>query len=599
MNVKRMMRVICLCLTLVASMITTASAVAYTNEDMGTNTTNSFFIKKVRYDNGGRELSYSESSALRARYSDTKTPIPMSEYYDGWVFAIVPEYNRDREIEYFSSSPLKFSDEINGWEHVCFKELSASGVIKGDGEGRLDKGRVLTLSEAVSVLVRAIGVEDAFTGKIPDISSNSQLKASDWYYPSVYVAAKYSIIDGPIENFDPHEPVSREEFTVMTQRAFKSAGLLNEVPEGETASLMEHIADRDNISEFAVSSYASLYYNNGIQLVEYIWEDASVQGAEPTASQYAFPKQYVTRENAFEIVWDAIRWLPVFPSNEAMERGFDVEMPVIDGSTSTYPYTNAVYNRLFHNGTQHPQYPKSHSKSYTAYQRLIDGEIDMLFASVYPSSDILELAGQKGVELELVPIAYDAQVFFTNSANTLRGLSIEQISDIYVNNAYDNWNQVGGPDAKLIPFCRNNDSGSHAQMERYFLKGNQIHEDVRVENTSLTMSDILTQVENVSHTYQDTYALGYSIYYYYHNVFPILFGCEAEGNSYLKLLAIEGVMPNDDTIADGSYPLSNNSYVVFRKGSNENSVERKMADFMLSELGQECVIQAGYGPLKQ
>ena len=63
MNVKRMMRVICLCLTLVASMITTASAVAYTNEDMGTNTTNSFFIKKVRYDNGGRELSYSESSA--------------------------------------------------------------------------------------------------------------------------------------------------------------------------------------------------------------------------------------------------------------------------------------------------------------------------------------------------------------------------------------------------------------------------------------------------------------------------------------------------------------------------------------------------------
>lgn len=107
----------------------------------------------------------------------------------------------------------------------------------------------------------------------------------------------------------------------MTQRAFKSAGLLNEVPEGETASLMEHIADRDNISEFAVSSYASLYYNNGIQLVEYIWEDASVQGAEPTASQYAFPKQYVTRENAFEIVWDAIRWLPVFPSNEAMEEG--------------------------------------------------------------------------------------------------------------------------------------------------------------------------------------------------------------------------------------------------------------------------------------
>lgn len=99
--------------------------------------------------------------------------------------------------------------------------------------------------------------------------------------------------------------------------------------------------------------------------------------------------------------------------------------------------------------------------------------------------------------------------------------------------------------------------------------------------------------------YQDTYALGYSIYYYYHNVFPILFGCDADDNSYLKLLAIEGVMPNDDTIADGSYPLSNNSYVVLRKGSTPNSVERRMADFMLSELGQECVVQAVYGPLRQ
>lgn len=313
MNMKRIIRVICLCLTFLASMVFTVSAVACTNDDTSSDMSTSFFIDKVRYYNGGKEMSYSESSALRARYSDTKTPIPMSEYYDGWVFAIVPEYNRDREIEYFFSSPAKFSDEVEGWEHVCFKDLSASGVIRGDGEGRLEKSRVLTQSEAVSVLVRAIGVEDSFTCEPSDISK-SQFKSSKWYYPSLHVAVEYGIIDGSIENFDPHAPVSREEFIVMTQRAFKAAGLLNEFPDVETPSLLEHIADRNDISESAVSSYASLYYNNGIQLVEYVWEDALIQGAEPTASQYAFPRQYVTREDAFEIVWDAIRCLPVFPS---------------------------------------------------------------------------------------------------------------------------------------------------------------------------------------------------------------------------------------------------------------------------------------------
>ena len=59
----------------------------------------------------------------------------------------------------------------------------------------------------------------------------------------------------------------------------------------------------------------------------------------------------------------------------------------------------------------------------------------MLFASVYPASDILKMAEDKGVELELIPIAYDAMVFFTNNDNPISGLTKEQISNIYVNNS--------------------------------------------------------------------------------------------------------------------------------------------------------------------
>ena len=308
---------------------------------------------------------------------------------------------------------------------------------------------------------------------------------------------------------------------------------------------------------------------------------------------YAEPQKSSTRLESAELIDACIRWLPVYPTAAAREAGLDEEMPIIDGSTSTLPITQAVYSALFTNGDRHPANPVTHSKSHASYERLINGEVDMLFASVYPASDILALAEEKGVELELIPIAHDAMIFFTNKDNPATGLTSEQISNIYVNNAYDNWNQLGGPDALLYPYCRNNDSGSHAQMERHFLHGAEIHETIRQETTSYAMQSILTDVIDAQTSDPTGYALGYSIYYYYWNANMVLGTAD-----HLKLLEIDGVAPTDETIADGSYPLSNNTYVVLRKDTPEDAPARRLADFMLTEAGQRCVENAGYGPLQ-
>lgn len=217
----------------------------------------------------------------------------------------------------------------------------------------------------------------------------------------------------------------------------------------------------------------------------------------------------------------------------------------------------------------------------------------MLFASVYPASDILQMAEDKGVELELIPIAYDAMIFFTNIDNPAKGLTKQQISDIYVNNAYADWSQLGGGDALLYPYCRNNDSGSHAQMEKHFLGGNQINETIRKETTSVTMSNVLTDVMAARTTDPEGFGLGYSIYYYFNNM-DMFYATK----THLKLLEIDGVYPTDETIANGSYPLSNNTYIVLRGDTPEDAPARKMAEFMLTEAGQMCVENAGFGKLK-
>ena len=269
-------------------------------------------------------------------------------------------------------------------------------------------------------------------------------------------------------------------------------------------------------------------------------------------------------------------------------------MPVIDGSTSTYPFTEAIYRNLFSNGYNHPEKPAKHSKSHKTYERLIAGEIDAMIASVYPAEDILALAEENNVELELIPIAYDAMVFFTNKDNPVKGLTTQQITDIYVDNKYSNWKDLGGSDSVLYPYARNYDSGSHAQMERHFLKGKDINDKIRQETTSVSMANVLTDVMGAETEDPKGFGLGYSIYYYFKNMDMFY-----ETDTYLKLLEIDGVAPNDETIADGSYPLSNNTYVVIRKDEPDDSAARKFAEFMLTDLGQQCVEEAGFGPLKK
>ena len=108
-----------------------------------------------------------------------------------------------------------------------------------------------------------------------------------------------------------------------------------------------------------------------------------------------------------------------------------------------------------------------------------------------------------------------------------------------------------------------------------------------------TMSNVLTDVMGAKTSEPKGYALGYSIYYYYHNMDMFY-----DTSTQLKLLAIDGVYPTDETIADGTYPLSNNTYVVLRKDTQKDAPAHKMAEFMLTELGQVCVAQAGFGRLK-
>jgi len=554
------------------------------------------------------KLPYGELERYCARFADDKTPIALCNHYDGKMWALVHEVNKDRPIEIFLAEEADFTDynpyAENSYHFYVAKPLYYRGVIIGNEKGELLPENNITRAEATAMIMRFLGMEQK-NGNAFEDTHFTDVPKDAWYYATVCKAFDCNIVYGDSENsFSPDRLVTREELTAMVARAVVYADLRN----SSNAKSYEDIRtpytegydwkDKDEISDWAVSSYDIIYQCLNGEIVNL--EPVTLENGEievPIA-RYLNPKDCATRYDMADLLRSALDCYLVLPSDEAIEFGFasydstKTNMPVIDGSTSTYPFTQAVYGNLFYGGYSHKDMPQKHSKSHVSYQRLINREVDMIFASVYPASDILAMAEEKGVEIELIPIAYDAMIFFTNIDNPAKGLTTEQITDIYVNNAYSNWKDLGGVDSKLIPYCRNNDSGSHSQMEKHFLNGKEIHKDIQKETTSISMSNVLTDVMDAKSDNPLSYGLGYSIYYYFHNM-DMFYGT----HSTLKLLEIDGVAPTDETIADGSYPLSNNTYIAILKDTPEDAPARKMAEFMLTPKGQDCVEQAGFGRL--
>ena len=527
---------------------------------------------------------------LAVRYADTGEPVALSSaYLDGYLFATVPAENADRPLEVFRGDDPVWTDlreqylAANG-----SSDLQIRGVVRGDNAGRLKQDAPLTRAEGAVLMARLLDLQPAERPGYSDVSPDA------WYQEEVSAAAAAGLFaaDG---RFLPDQAMTRAEFTVLLARALSFIGWLDIPAESDLSGT--GLMDAESVPSWAAGAYQALFAcNPGIAPVTekptgaYYWEDAPVLG------DYAEPENPITRGEAITSMNQAMRWVPCYPTEAAIQFGLDREMPVIDGSTSTYPYTQGIYSVLFTNGTAHPQFPKSHSKSFASYERLIRGEADVLFAATKASAELESLAAKQGVELQYIPIAYDAMVFFTNLENPVNGLTRQQIQDIYVRNAYSSWDQVGGPEAKLLPYCRNTDSGSHALMERYFLEDGKLSlaPEILQGNVSVAMSSALTDVASALSLDPPAYAIGYSVYAYYGSYEEMM--TDVTPNK-LKLLAVDGVLPTAETIADGTYPLADYNYLVLRSDEPKDSPARRLAEFMVSDAGQQAVADSGFLPL--
>lgn len=257
--------------------------------------------------------------------------------------------------------------------------------------------------------------------------------------------------------------------------------------------------------------------------------------------------------------------------------------PIIDGSTVTIPLSEAIASRLMGFTLEEVRPYILHNKTHQAYVNLIHREADLILVTS-PSKDELLLAEKEGVILEVIPVVSEAFVFLTHRENPVQGLYLEEIRQIYTGEI-TNWSKVGGLNRSIIAYQRPINSGSQTGFLDLVMK-DLTPMDPPVEQVMMGMGDLIDAVA----TYENLPdALGYSYYY---------FVIDMWGNEDVKLLEVDGIYPDHETIRRGEYPIKTAYYAVIRSDEPEGSPVREMIDWILSEEGQELAKEAGYVKIK-
>ena len=209
---------------------------------------------------------------------------------------------------------------------------------------------------------------------------------------------------------------------------------------------------------------------------------------------------------------------------------------------------------------------------------LINGTTDIAAASrPIKASEVDKLKARFATVGFTYPIARDGLSVYLNESNSVRALTMQQLRDIYTGRI-TNWKQVGGNDAMIILYSRENSSGTYQYFKDNVLKGADFAPRAQ------TLQGTAAVVNAVA---RDANGIGYGGAAYARGIrFAAI---RKDANS-------PGVLPTLDKVRTGEYPISRFLYLYTR--SRPSGAMKQFIDWAVSPEGQGIVTQVGYFPVK-
>ena len=163
-------------------------------------------------------------------------------------------------------------------------------------------------------------------------------------------------------------------------------------------------------------------------------------------------------------------------------------------------------------------------------------------------------------------LGQDGVVMIVNTNNTINGLTKAQLKGIFEGNI-TNWNQVGGPNAKIDVIVREAGSGTRDAAQSLVLGTLPNGTKVDYVKTAIVQSSTEAVQQSVS---GDPNAIGFISY--------------ASLSNQTKALTVDGVTVSDATIADGTYTIQR-PFLFLVKGTATGDV-KAFIDWVMGPEGQ-------------
>ncbi len=216
--------------------------------------------------------------------------------------------------------------------------------------------------------------------------------------------------------------------------------------------------------------------------------------------------------------------------------------------------------------------------SGTGISALINGTTDICNSSRPMKPAEREKLKQRynslGVE---VKSARDGLAVYLPESSPISELSLAQVKDIYTGKI-KNWKDVGGPDANIILYGRENNSGTYVYFRDFVLGG---------KDFAAAMQSMPGTAAVVNAVSKDPKGIGFGGAAY------------AKGIKFAKIKKdanSQAYEPTPESIKAGNYPVTRYLYLYLR--TRPTGDIKQFVDWILSDEGQGIVTNVGYFPIR-
>jgi phosphate transport system substrate-binding protein len=174
-------------------------------------------------------------------------------------------------------------------------------------------------------------------------------------------------------------------------------------------------------------------------------------------------------------------------------------------------------------------------------------------------------------------VALDGLSVYVNEENPVKELSLDQLEQIFTGRVR-NWKDVGGPNAPITVYSRENSSGTYEFFKEHVLKGRDFAASAQ------TMQGTAALLQAVA---KDKNAIGYG---------GAAYGKGAKHLPIKKTPDSKAIEPNEETVVNGTYPIWRYLYVYVNPAIDKGEISKYLG-WIRSEDGQKVVKDIGYFPL--